>query len=128
MPSIYDYVPTGNAAPWMNLSAANDPQGAVDPIDQAIEYLIGQGMGLKDAGMFLGNSNFLKTLYESTLKGYTTRATNGGVDPLSVRTPTAMEFLSDFQSSGLVSALGSVMSSRAYNPVNPAFSTRRIRF
>ena len=119
----YNYIPTWQD-PW------NNRPGAFDPLDigEALAHLLGEGMPLNQAGLLSSNQGFLSNMYEGTLRGYWDRAGSAGLNPFDIRTPSPLEFLHDFNSNGLTSALQSALSGRNLGNSTPAFSLRRIRF
>ena len=124
MPTIFDYFPRFPDPIGRPRPAAYDPLD----IDEAIQYILGRGVPLQQAGLMQQGRGFLGNMYEGALRGYNERALGGGVNPMEVRTPTALEWLNDYQQGGnLNQQIQSMFNSqRSYSP--PAFSVRRLRF
>ena len=125
MSTIFDYSPL-----YPDPVGANRPS-AFNPLDmdEAIQYILGRGVSSQQAGLLGQGRNTLSNLYEGALRGYNERALAGGVAPLSVRTPTALEWLNDYQQGGnLTGQLSSILGSSSQRFNMPAFSVRRLRF
>ncbi len=117
----------GSEAPT-SAAVASITGGAGSTIEQAINFLVGQGLSQQQAGLLQRLAPELSSAFEGQTAFLAKQAEELGQSPLTAPELTPLEFLQNLQRTGTLQAMMSNPSLTGLFFPNPAVTSRRLRF